>query len=151
MTASETVIIGWLQVPADTVPSRWPEHKVACQLSGERVCRFPALFQVCPLRTHAEHELGLLGECPWLFEEEIRVPVRRVSRVKGRYTRLQFKPVLDRGTLCRKVWRERSSAPAEVPTGGRSHFQDGDRIVRIRGSLGWVDGRNALSRLPKGR
>ena len=46
MTASETVIIGWLQVPPKAVPSRWPEHEVAGQLSGERVCRFAVLFQV---------------------------------------------------------------------------------------------------------
>jgi hypothetical protein len=95
---------------------------------------------VSPLWSDAEHELGLLGECPWLFEENIRVPFRRVPSLKGRHTRLQFKPVLDGGTLCRKVWRERSSASSEVPIGGRSHFQDGDRIVRIRGRLGWVDG-----------
>src|ERR1700730_13951119 len=148
MTTSETVIIGWLQVPSKAVPSRWPEHEVARQFSGEGICRFPFLFYVSPLRSHAEHELGLLREGPWLFEEKICVPFRRVPSVKGRHTRLQFKPVLNGGTLCRKVWCERSSASAEVPIGCRSHFQDGDRIVRIRERLGWVDGRTILSHLP---
>ena len=85
------------------------------------------------------------------FEEKIRVPFRRVSSEKRRHARLQFKPVLDGGTLCRQVWRERSSASAKVPIGGRSHFQNGDRIVRIRGSLCREDGRIILSHLPKGR
>ena len=107
------------------MPSRWPEHEVAGQLSREGVRRLPVLFQVSPLRSHAEHELGLLGECPWLFEEKIRVPFRRVPSVKGRHTRLQFKPILDRSALYRKVRRERRGASAEVPIGGRSYFQDG--------------------------
>src|SRR5580698_11026567 len=151
MTAGKAVVIGWLQVPSKAVPSRWPEHEVSGQLCGEGICRFPALLQVSPLRPHAEHELGLAGEGPWLLEEKIRIPFSRVPRVKGRHARLQFKPVLDGGTLCREVWSERSSASAEVPIGRRSHFQDGDRVVRICGSLGCGGGRIVLSHLPQGR
>jgi hypothetical protein len=29
MTARETVVIGWFQVPAKAVLSRWPEHEVS--------------------------------------------------------------------------------------------------------------------------
>src|SRR3984957_172336 len=102
MTASETVIIGWLQIPSKAVSSRWPEHEVSGQLCGEFICRLPALFQVSPLRSHAQHELGLAREGPRLLEEKIRIPFRRVPRVKGRHARFQFKPVLDGGTLCRE-------------------------------------------------
>jgi len=151
MTASETVIIGWLQVPAKTMLPRWPEHEVSGQLSGEGICRFPVSFEMRPLRPHAKHEFGLFREIPWFLEEKIGIPFRRVPSVKGRHTCLQFKPVLDGGTLCRKIWRERSSTSAEVPIGGRPHFQDSDRIVRIPGSPGWVDGRIILSHLPRGR
>src|SRR5580658_6194209 len=134
MTTGEAVVIGWLQIPPEMVSARWPEHEIPRQLPGKRVGRFPVLFYVSPLRSHAEHELRLLGERPWFFKEKICVPFRRVPSVKGRHPRLQFKPVLNGGTLCRKVWREGSSASAEVPIGGRSYFQDNDCIVRIRGS-----------------
>src|ERR1700677_3920405 len=123
MTASEAVIIGWFQVPPKAVPSRWPEHEVSSQLSGEGICRFAVPLEMSPLRPHTEHELGLAGEGPWLFEEKIRVPFRRVARVEGRHTRLQFEPVLDGSALCRKVGRKRRSASAEVPVGGCSHFR----------------------------
>jgi hypothetical protein len=150
MTASETVIVGRLQVPAQTMPSRWPEHEVAGQLSREGVRRLPVLFQVSPLRPHPEHEFSLFREGLRLLEEKIRVPFGRVPSEKRGHTRLQFKPVLDGGTLCREVWCERGRASAEVPISGGSHLQDGNRIVRIRRSLGWVDRRIVLSRLPKG-
>lgn len=129
MTAGKAVIVGRLQIPSQTVSSRWPEHEVPSQLGGEGICRFPALSQVRPLRPNAEHELGLAGETPWFLEEKVSIPFRRVAGVKGRHTRLQFKPVLDGGALRRKVWRERGSSSAEVPIGGRPHFQDDDRIV----------------------
>lgn len=61
MTTSEAVVIGGLQIPPKAVPYRWPEHEVSGQLSGERVCRFPVLIQVSPLRPHTEHKFGLLG------------------------------------------------------------------------------------------
>jgi hypothetical protein len=31
-----------------------------------------------PIEAHAEHELGLPGEGPWLLDEKIGVPFRRV-------------------------------------------------------------------------
>src|SRR5580698_6948549 len=125
MIAGEAVIIGRLQIPPEAMTSCWPEHEVSGQLSSEGVGRFSVLFQVSPLRSHTEHELSLSGECPWFFEEEICIPFRCVPSVKGRHTRLKFKPVFDGGTLCRKVGGERCSAPVEVPVGACSYFQDG--------------------------
>jgi hypothetical protein len=61
MTTSEAVVIRRLQVPPKAVHSRWPEHEISGQLSREGVCRLTLLFQVRPLRSHAEHELGLRG------------------------------------------------------------------------------------------
>src|SRR5579859_6640869 len=151
MTTSEAVIIGWLQVPPKAVLSRWPKHEVSGQLSGEGICRFAVPLEMSPLRPHTEHEFGLAGEGPGLLEEKIRVPFRRVTSVEGRHPRLQFKPVLDWGTLCRKVGRKRRSTPAEVPVSGCSDLQDGDRIVLVRGGFGWVHRSFILSRLPKGR
>jgi hypothetical protein len=50
MTTGEAVVIGWFQIPSESMPSGWSEHKVSCQLSGEGVRLLSALFQVSPLR-----------------------------------------------------------------------------------------------------
>ena len=76
MTTCKAVVVGRFKKPSKPVSSGWPEHKVSSQLSGYGVRSSSILFQVSPLRPHAEHELGLAGDGPWLLEEKVGVPFR---------------------------------------------------------------------------
>src|SRR5579863_113315 len=49
-----------------------------------------------PFWPGTEHELGVVGQRPRLFEEQIDVPFGRVMTEKRRHASLQLEPVLDR-------------------------------------------------------
>ena len=74
MATCEAVVVSRFQEPAEVMFAGWPEHKIPRYFSGQCVGPFPALFDVNPLRADAEHKFGFPRQCPWLLEEEVRIP-----------------------------------------------------------------------------
>src|SRR5260370_16925502 len=93
----------------------WPEHKVPRYFSGQCVGPSPALFDVNPLRADAEHEFGFPRQCPWLLEDEVRIPFLGSMGVEGRNAHFEFQPVLYRLDFHSKIPNKCGCASPAVP------------------------------------
>src|ERR1700761_5120477 len=96
----------------------WPEHEVACYLSGNGVVCLSVLSKMNPLRTYAQHKLGFARQGTRLLEEQVSIPLRRVPRVERGYARFKFQPILYRRNLRRKVRREGRGPSVDIPAHG---------------------------------
>jgi len=125
----KVVVISRFKIPAESMFTCRPKHKVPRNLTRDRVRRRSFLAKIDPLRAYAQHELGLARQRPRLLEEQVCVPLSRVPCEERRYTRLQLQPVFDRGRLCGEIGREARSSSGGVPTRCRTKLQDDAGII----------------------
>src|ERR1700728_5011418 len=93
MPSTETIIVARFEIPAEFMLRRRPEHEIQHDLSAERVRRHAVLSRMNPLRTNPKHEFRLFGEGPRLLEQNVGVPLDRVTAEEGRGACLEFQPV----------------------------------------------------------
>ena len=137
----KAVIVSGFDIPAEAVSAGRPEHKVPGYLSSDRIACPPVLFKMDPLGTDTEHELGLPRDGPRLLEQQIGVPLGRVSRKERGNTCLKFEPVFDRCDFRSEIGGKGRCPTRGIPTGSGPDLEDDARIV-IRRTV------SGCSRLP---
>ncbi len=61
VTRREAVVVGWFQVPAESVSAGRPEHEVSGYFTSRGICSPSILPEMDPFGSDAQHELSLLG------------------------------------------------------------------------------------------
>lgn len=134
MAASEAVIIGGLQIPAETALGRGPEHEIQRGFGGDGIRGRAIRANVDPFGAEAEHEFDFFRQGPGFLEKKIGVPFGGVADEERRYAGFDLQPVLEGCDFGGEVRTEARSAAREIPTCGAAEFEDG-------GGLGFLIGR----------
>ena len=115
MSRPEFVLVARFKIPAESVLSERPKHKVWCDFSRNGVHFDTVCVRMNPLGANPDHELHLVGNRPRLLEEKVYAPFGRVTAEQRRDPSLKFEPVLyrcglnsDSGTKTRLTFRQAS-------------------------------------------
>src|SRR5580693_876919 len=90
MPRPEFVLVARFKIPAESVFSGRPKHKIWCDFGSNRVHFDTVCVRMNPLGASPEHELYLVGKRPRFLEEKVDAPFRRVTAEQRRDPSFKF-------------------------------------------------------------